>query len=167
MNKVMRVIVCSVVFSAPALVSAQGSGGQMGGGPMMNQEQMQRMHQNMAQMQEMMKDMHSADSRDERAKLRQKHMEAMQQHMQMMRGGMMGPGMMNGSGMMGHGQGMMGNGNHPMMKNNQGNKSAQKNGAGRAGGADLSTEQRLEMMESRLNQMQLMMEQMLEHQQSQ
>lgn len=166
MNRFVRVILCSMLVSAPALASAQGNAGQMGSGPMMNQEQMQQMHQNMSQMQGMMQEMSTLDSPAKRAEMREKHMEAMQQHMQMMRSHMTGPGMMmnNGGHMMGSGQGMSGDNNRQkMMMDNQGKQQPGKAGGDRSGKADLSDEKRLEMMESRLNQMQLMMEQMLKH----
>ncbi len=72
-------------------------------------------------------------------------MERMQKQMHMMRGGMMGSrGMMNGQGMM-SGQGM--------------------NGDSSQGQSTIKPEDRFEFMEKRMDQMQLMMEQMLEHQQ--
>lgn len=142
MNRFSRIVICSVIATVPAFANAQGNNGQMPRGGMMNQEQMQQMHDNMSRMQQMMQEMRSADSKEERERLRDQHMEAMQEQMDMMRGGMMGPGMM-GQGMM-HGQ--------PGQDNREGDS------------ANMSTEQRLEFMENRMNQMQLMMEQMLQHQ---
>ena len=157
MNRFTRLVACSVLMAAPVLVFAQGSSGQMPRGAMMNQEQMQQMNENMAQMQAMRQEMRNAESDAERQRIREKHMEYMQNHMGMMRGGMMGPGMM-GQGMMGGGQGMM---------NNQGKKQSGNGQDKRAGGPGMDDEQRMEMMENRMNQMQLMMEQMLEHQSQQ
>ena len=76
--------------------------------------------------------------------------------MGMMRGGMMGQGMMMGDDHgMKNGQGMM---------NNQGKKQPGNAQGNRSGGPGMDNEQRLQMMENRMNQMQMMMEQMLEHQ---
>lgn len=156
MNRLGRFVACSVFVALPAFAFAQGNSGQMPRGGMMNQEQVQQMNENMARMQAMMQEMRNANSNAERQRLREQHMESMQEHMQMMRGGMMGPGMM-GQGMMGNDQGMM---------NNQGQGKKQSGDAqgNRSGGPGMDNEQRLEMMENRMNQMQLMMEQMLEHQ---
>ncbi|GGY60411.1 hypothetical protein [Marinobacter zhanjiangensis] len=157
MNKFTRLMACSLLVSAPVLGFAQGNSGQMPQGGMMNQEQMQQMHDNMSRMQGMMQQMHDANPGAERERLRDQHMESMQEHMEMMRGGMMG----RGQGMMGDGQGMMGNGQG--MMNNQGQKQSGNSRGNRAGGADMDYGQRMQMMENRMNQMQLMMEQMLEH----
>lgn len=157
MNRFSRFIACSVLVAAPVLAFAQGNSDQMPRDGMMNQEQMQQMNENMAQMQAMRQEMLNASSDAERQRIREKHMEYMQNHMEMMRGGMMGPGMM------GQGQGMM---NNQGMMNHQGQGKKQSGNAqgNRSGGAGMDNEQRLEMMENRMNQMQLMMEQMLEHQ---
>ena len=154
MNKLNRLIACTVLVAAPVLVFAQGNSNQMSRGGMMNQQQMEQMNQNMAKMQSMMQEMRHAESDAERRRIREKHMESMQNHMGMMRGGMM----RDNQGMMGNqGQGMRGNQGQGMMGNqSQGN---------RRDDAGLDNEQRLQMMENRMNQMQLMMEQMLEHQQ--
>ena len=154
MNRFTRLIACSVLVCAPVLVLAQGNAQDMRRGGMMDQEQMQKMQENMSRMQGMMQEMRNAESDAERQKIREKHMEFMQNHMDMMRGGMMGEGM-KGRGMMGNGKGMM---------NNQGTKQSGDAPGNRSGGAGMDYEQRLEMMEQRMNQMQLMMEQMLEHQ---
>lgn len=159
MNRFTRLIACSVLVAAPALVLAQGNDGQMPRGGMMNEEQMQQMYENMSQMQGMMQQMPNAGSQEERQRLMQQHMESMQEHMGMMRGGMMGNGMM-GQGM--PGQGMMG-GDQGMM-NNQGQKQSGNAQRNHSGGAGMGYEQRMNMMENRMDQMQLMMEQMLEHQ---
>jgi hypothetical protein len=58
--------------------------------------------------------------------------------------------------MMGNNQGMM---------NNQGKKQPGNAQGNQAGGAGMDSGQRLQMMENRMDQMQLMMEQMLKHQQ--
>ncbi|MFL1467735.1 hypothetical protein [Marinobacter sp. HN1S83] len=154
MNRINRLIACSFLVAAPVFVLAQGNAGQMSQGGMMNQEHMQQMHENMSRMQGMMQQMPNAGSQEERQRLMQEHMESMQEHMGMMRGGMMGPGMMD-QGMMGNGQGMM---------NNQGQKQPGNAQGNRAGGPGMDNEQRMNMMENRMDQMQLMMEQMLEHQ---
>jgi hypothetical protein len=169
MNRLGRFVACSVFVALPVFALAQGNSGQMPGAGMMNQEQVQQMNENMARMQALRQEMQNANSPAERQRLREQHMEYMQEHMQMMRGGMMGPGMM-GQGMMGNGQGMMGSGQG--MRNNQGmmnNQGQGRNQSGNAqgnpsGGPGMDNEQRLEMMEKRMNQMQLMMEQMLENQ---
>ncbi|WP_144776969.1 hypothetical protein [Marinobacter maritimus] len=144
MKSFTRVIAISLIMATP-VVWAQGSGNQRGpGGMMMSTEQMQEMQQNMSRMQEMAPKMRGSSGQN-RQKLMQEHMELMQEQMQMMRGGMMGnQGMMNGQGMMG-GKEMQGS-------SNQGNPA-------------IKPEDRIEFMEKRMNQMQLMMEQMLEHQQ--
>ncbi|MGM0766509.1 MAG: hypothetical protein ACQEV6_00635 [Pseudomonadota bacterium] len=128
---------------------------------MMNQEQMQQMNENMSRMQGMMQEMGTATSDAERRRIREQHMESMQEHMGMMRGSMM-RGSMMGQGMkMGDGQDMMSG--QGMMNGRSKNKPDKAQGT-RSGGAGMDSEQRLEMMEQRMNQMQLMMEQMLEHQ---
>jgi len=150
MKSLTRVIAISLIMATP-VVWAQGSGNQRGpGGMMMSTEQMQEMQQNMSRMQEMAPKMRGSSGQN-RQKLMQEHMELMQGQMRMMRGGMMGnqgmmnnPGMMRGQGMM-NGQGMQGN-------SSQGNPA-------------VNSEDRVQFMENRMNQMQLMMEQMLEHQQ--
>lgn len=150
MKSFTRVIAISLIMATP-VVWAQGSGNQRGpGGMMMSTEQMQEMQLNMSRMQEMAPKMRGSSGQN-RQKLMQEHMELMQEQMQMMRGGMMGNhGMMNGQGKM-NGQGMMG-GKEVQGSSNQGNPA-------------IKPEDRIEFMEKRMNQMQLMMEQMLEHQQ--
>ncbi len=134
----------------PALVLAHGDQGPWQGhgpGMMMDQEQMQQMHQNWSHMNQLMQRIPDEASPQERQRLMREHREAMQEQMNFMHRGMMGPGMMQGqSGMMG-GQHMM-NGGQP------------KNGDG------LTTEQQIQMMQERMDQMQLMMEQMLQYQQN-
>ena len=156
MNRFMRIVACSVLVAVPATALAQGNSDQMPGGSMMNQEQMQQMNDNMSRMQGMMQEMGSATSEAERQRIREQHMESMQEHMGMMRGSMMGQGMKIGNGQdMMNGQGMM---------NGRSKNKPDKAQGNRSGGAGMDSEQRLEMMEQRMNQMQLMMEQMLEHQ---
>ena len=132
----------------PALVLAHGDQGPWQGhgpGMMMDQEQMQQMHQNWSHMNQLMQRIPDEASPQERQRLMREHREAMQEQMNFMHRGMMGPGMMQGqSGMMG-GQHMM-NGGQP------------KNGDG------LTTEKQIQMMQERMDQMQLMMEQMLQYQ---
>lgn len=151
MNRLTRLIACSVLVAAPVLVFAQGNTEKMPRGGMMNQEQMQQMQENMAQMQGMMQEMRDAKSDDERQRIREKHMGSMQNHMGMMRGSMVGQGMGNGQGMM----------------NNQGKKQPGNGQDKRSGGPGMDDAQRMQMMEHRMDQMQLMMEQILEHQSQQ
>lgn len=150
MNKFIRLIACTVLVSAPLAGFAQGNSGQMHRGGVMGQEQMQQMNENMSRMQEMMQEMHNTNSSAERDQLREQHMSSMREHMGMMRGGTMQPG----HGMRGDGSGMM---------NNQGQRQSGDRRETRAAGEGMDNEQRMEMMENRMNQMQLMMEQMLEH----
>lgn len=160
MNGLKRLVLCSVLASVPTWSLAQGSSGQGKGPGMMNQETMQQMHQNMSQMQEMMQGVPKAGSQAERQRLLQRHMKSMQEHMRMMREDMMG----GGQGMMGQGQGMMGQGqNQGMMSNRQGGNRSDTDDSARPGMA-MDYDQRLQMMGTRMDQMQLMMEQMLEHQ---
>lgn len=166
MRVLSGLILCSVLTSVSVGSLAQGVPGQ--GPGMMNQETRQQMRENMSQMQEMMHRMPQVESEAERQRLLEQHMDSMQKHMNMMHGGMMGQGMMgqgmHGPGMMANGQGMMGD---AMMGSGQGMM-------GSGGGNNLPevddsesttpNDQRLQMMENRLDQMQLMMEQMLQHQ---
>lgn len=154
MNRFTRLIAYSILVSAPLMVSAQGNPGGMQRGGMTNQEQMQWMHENMLQMQELRQKMHNAESYNERERLRGEHIEHMHQHMGMMRGDMMG----QGQNMMGQGQGMMRNGQS--RNDDQGSAPSGRPQQPRGGG-DMSVEQRMERMESRMDQMQFMMEQML------
>lgn len=132
-----KVVAISLIMATPA-VWAHGSDNQQGaGGMMMSTEQMQEMQQNMSRMQDLAPKMRGSSGQN-RQKFMQEHMELMQEQMQMMRGGMMGDqGMMNGQGMQG--------------SSNQGNPV-------------IKSENRIQFMEKRMDQMQLMMEQMLEHQ---
>ena len=134
----------------PALVLAHGDQGPWQGhgpGMMMDQEQMQQMHQNWSHMNQLMQRIPDEASPQERQQLMREHREAMQEQMGFMHHGMMGPGMMRGQ------RGMMG-GQHMM------NGSQPKNGDGP------TTEQQIQMMQERMDQMQLMMEQMLQYQQN-
>ncbi len=134
----------SLILAAPALWAADPDNQQGLGGMMMSPEQMQKMQQNMSRMQGMTSQMRQNPGQDHR-ELMQEHMGRMQKQMNMMRGGMMGnQGMMDGKGMM-NSQGVQGNTSqgHPAME----------------------PEDRIQFMEKRMGQMQLMMEQMLEHQQ--
>lgn len=137
MKNFSKIIAISLIMATP-VVWAQGSDNQQSpGGMMMSPEQMQQMHQNMSRMQDMAPMMRESSGQN-RQKLMQEHMELMQNQMHMMRGGMMGNrGMMNGQGMQGH--------------SSQGNP-------------EIKSEDRIQFMEQRMGQMQLMMEQMLEHQ---
>lgn len=151
MNRFTRLIACSVLVSTPLLVFAHGDeGAWQGHGPgmMMNQDQM---NQNWSQMHEMMQGMPGANSPEERQRLLNEHRKAMEEQMELMHQGMMGPGMMGG------GQGMMNN--QGQAKKQPGNAQGKNSGA-----AGMDYQQRMDLMENRMNQMQLMMEQMLEHQ---
>ncbi len=101
-----------------------------------------QMQDHMKKMQDLMARLQKTTDPAERKKLMEEHTKAMQEGMQMMRG--MGGGMMQGmeSGMMGQ---------------------APKDGAGKPGmgrGAPMSPD----MMERRMDMMQMMMEQMMQHQ---
>ncbi|HTN32815.1 MAG TPA: hypothetical protein VL091_02295 [Marinobacter sp.] len=150
MKNFTKIIAVALVMATP-IVWAQGSGNQQNPAvTMMSTEQMQQMHKNMSRMQDMAPMMRESSGQS-RQKLMQEHMKLMQEQMHLMRGGMMGGrGMMNGQGMM-SGQGMMG-----------GQGMHGHSGQGRPG---IKTEDRIELIEKRMDQMQLMMEQMLEHQQ--
>ncbi len=144
MKRLTKAIAVSLILAAPA-VWAQGSDNQRGpGGMMMSPEKTQQLQQNMSRMQGMSSQMQQNPGQD-REELMEAHMEGMQEQMRMMRDGMMGNrGTMKDQGMM-DGQGMQG-------KSSQGQTAMQP-------------EDRFEFMEKRMDQMQLMMEQMLEHQQ--
>jgi len=145
MKRLITVIAVSLIIAAPA-VWAAGSENQRGHGDMMmSPDQMQEMQQNMSQMQGMTSQMQQNSGQDHH-ELMEEHMERMQKQMHMIRGGMMGGGggMMNGQEMM-SGQG--------------------KKGDSSQGQSTIKSEDRFDFMEKRMDQMQLMMEQMLEHQQ--
>ncbi|MBW4934306.1 DUF4175 domain-containing protein [Marinobacter sp. F4206] len=158
MVTIKKIVAVGVLAAAPVWAFAHGSEGPYSGhgpGMMMSPEQMEQMHRNWSRMDGMMQQVPEASSPAERQRLMEEHWEAMEEQMELMHQGMMGPGMM-GPGMMGNSQGMM---------NNQGQKqsgNAQGNGAGTA---NMDYGQRMEMMERRMDQMQIMMEQMFKHQQ--
>jgi len=104
-------------------------------------QQMSALQANMTAMQAQMEQIHATTDRKERQKLMQAHMQAMQDNMKAMRG--MGGPMMMGGGQ--PGDMAMGSGK-PMA------------------GEDMK--QRHQMMESRMSLMQMMMEQLLQHQQA-
>ncbi|WP_417567561.1 hypothetical protein [Marinobacter sp.] len=163
MNRFTRLIACSVLVSTPLLVFAHGDeGAWQGHGPgmMMDQDQMNR---NWSQMHEMMQGMSGANSPEDRQRLLNEHWKAMEEQMELMHQGMMGPGMMGGGQGNMNNQGMM---NNEGMMNNQGQAKKQPgNAQGKnSGAAGMDYQQRMDLMENRMNQMQLMMEQMLEHQ---
>lgn len=145
----IKKLVATAVFAAlSAFALAHGDQGSWQGhgpGMMMDQEQMQQMHQNWSRMNQLMQRMHAQASPEERQRLMREHWESMQEQMDLMHQGMMGPGMMQGRHGMMDGQHMM---NDP--------KSSKGTGP--------STDQKLQMMQERMDQMQLMMEQMLQHQ---
>ena len=145
-----RLTATAALLVFPAFVLAHGDRGSWQGhgpGMMMDQEQMQQMHQNWSHMNQLMQRIPDEASPQERQQLMREHREAMQEQMGFMHHGMMGPGMMRGQ------RGMMG-GQHMM------NGSQPKNGDGP------TTEQQIQMMQERMDQMQLMMEQMLQYQQN-
>ena len=145
-----RLTATAALLVFPAFVLAHGDQGSWQGhgpGMLMDQEQMQQMHQNWSHMNQLMQRIPDEASPQERQQLMREHREAMQEQMGFMHHGMMGPGMMRGQ------RGMMG-GQHMM------NGSQPKNGDGP------TTEQQIQMMQERMDQMQLMMEQMLQYQQN-
>jgi len=156
MVSLKKFAVCTILAAAPVWAFAHGDQGNWQGhgpGMMMDQDQMQQMQQNWSRMNGFMQQMPGAGSPEERQRFLEDHWEAMEDQMELMHRGMMGPGMMGGSGaMMGgnQGQGMMNS--QPGQGNRQGNPSG------------FSPDQRLQFMENRMDQMQLMMEQMLQHQ---
>ncbi|WP_319783577.1 hypothetical protein [Oceanisphaera sp. IT1-181] len=150
MKRLTKVIAVSLIVAAPALWAADSDNQHGAGGMMMSPEKVQEMQQNMSRMQGMTSQMRQNPGQDHQ-ELMNEHMELMQKQMHMMRGGMMGnrgmmkdEGVMKGEKMM-DGQGMQDNSSqgHPAIK----------------------PEDRFQFMEKRMDQMQLMMEQMLEHQQ--
>lgn len=133
----------AVLLVLPIFVQAHGDQGSWQGhgpGMMMDQEQMQQMHQNWSRMNQLMQRIQDEASPQERQRLMREHRQTMQEQMDFMHNGMMGPGMMRGQHMMNGGQ--------------------SKNGGG------LTTEQQIQMMQERMDQMQLMMEQILQYQQN-
>jgi len=153
--------------SAPA--SAPGTPAMAGGCMPMMQEHMQKMRAQMAEI-------HRTRDPDKRDKLIQAHMDSMNEMMNKMRdmhrgkpmmggpkGGMMGgsrDGMTGGPGMMGGpkdgmtgGPGMMG-----------GPRDGVMGGPGMMGGSRDGMMNRQKMMEQRMNMMQMMMDQMMQHQ---
>lgn len=113
---------------------------------MMDEKTMAAMQERMKTMHQQMEKIRATSDPKERQKLMQEHMRAMQDGMGMMRG-MGGPMMM---GMGGGQKGAMGAGQKGGM------------GPGMMGG---DPKQRQEMMERRMDMMQMMMEQMMQHQQ--
>lgn len=109
---------------------------------------MDKMQGHMKKMMQQMDAIHKTDDPEKRDKLLQEHRQSMQEGMQMMRG--MGGGMMNG---------MMGKGGGGMM---QGGGMHQGGGKTPCGDKDM----RHRMMEQRLDMMQMMMEQMMQHQEA-
>ena len=106
---------------------------------------MDKMQGHMKKMMQQMDAIHKTDDPEKRDKLLQEHRQSMQEGMQMMRG--MGGGMMKG---------MMGEGGGDMMQG----------GGMHQGGGKMSCDDkdmRHRMMEQRLDMMQMMMEQMMQH----
>jgi len=152
MVSIKKFAACTILAVAPVWAFAHGEQGNWQGhgpGMMMDQDQVQQMQQNWSRMNGFMQQMPGAGSPEERQRFLEDHWEAMEDQMDLMHRGMMGPVMMGGSGAM-----MGGNQGQGMMNNQPG----QGNAAG------MSPDQRLQFMEERMDQMQLMMEQMLQHQ---
>lgn len=151
MNNLKKLAVATLLVASPVLAFAHGSeGASQGHGPgmMMDQDQMERMHQNWSRMDDMMEQVPATSSAKERQRLLEQHRETMEEQMELMHRNMMGPVMGGSSGMMG--QGMMGG--------QSGNDARPGNAQG------MNSEERFRFMEERMDQMQLMMEQMLRHQ---
>jgi hypothetical protein len=106
---------------------------------------MEKMKKHMKKMMQQMDAIHKTDDLEKRDKLLQEHMQSMREGMQMMRG--MGGGMMKG---------MMGEGGGGMMKGGGMTQSDSK-----SPGDDKDMRHRT--MEQRLDMMQMMMEQMMQH----
>lgn len=152
-----RFIALVLLAWAPTWVFAHGSDGPSSGhgpGMMMSPQQMEQMHRNWSRMDNMMRQVPEVGSQDERQRLMREHREAMREQMDLMHQGMMG------SGMMGGGRGMMNDEQRQGMMNSQPGASNRSNMSGSP-----SVDQRMQGMEDRMNQMQLMMEQMLRHEQ--
>ena len=152
---IKRFLAFGLLAVAPVWAFAHGSEGPSSGhgpGMMMSPQQMEQMHRNWTRMDNMMRQVPEVGSQEERARLMEEHREAMRKQMDLMHQGMMGPGMMGG------GRGMMNDDQRQGMMNSQ-------PGAGNRSNSSESpnVEQRMRGMEDRMNQMQLMMEQMLRH----
>src|SRR6056297_2704889 len=94
-----RLTATAALLVFPAFVLAHGDQGPWQGhgpGMMMDQEQMQQMHQNWSRMNQSMQRMQDEASPEERQRLMREHWESMQEQMDLMHDGMMGPGMMQG-----------------------------------------------------------------------
>lgn len=156
MVSIKKFAACTILAVAPVWAFGHGEQGNWQGhgpGMMMDQEQMEQLQKNWSRMDQFMQRMPGAGSPEERQKLMDNHWQLMEEQMGLMHRGMMGPGMMGGPGAM-----MGGNQGQGMMNNQSGQGNRQGNAAG------MPTDQRLQFMEDRMNQMQLMMEQMLQHQ---
>lgn len=167
MNTFSRITAIALLTSVPLWAQAHGDQGSWQGhgpGMMMSQDQMQQMHQNWSDMDSMMQRIPQAASPQERQQMMRDYQQTMQQQMELMHQGMMAPGAMAGPqrGMM-NGQGMTAG--QPMM-DGPGNGGMSNGGRQRSGTAP-TTEERVEMLQQRMDQMQLMMEQMLKYQQLQ
>ena len=147
MTPIKYLVATAVLAALPAFAMAHGDQGPWQGhgpGMMMDQEQMQQMHQNWSRMNQSMQRMQDEASPEERQRLMREHWESMQEQMDLMHDGMMGPGMMQGRHSMMDGQHIM-------------------NGPESNKGTGPSTDQKLQMMQERMDQMQLMIEQILQH----
>lgn len=154
---VKRWVVTLFLVLVPVWGFAHGDNGPSSGhgpGMMMSPQQMEQMHRNWSRMDGMMNDIPETQSQDERQRLMREHWQAMQEQMELMHQQMMGPGMERGVQ-----QGMMGRSGGQGMANGRADSNP---GAGPRDEARF--EQRMRLMEDRMNQMQLIMEQMLQHQ---
>ncbi|MBX2868810.1 MAG: hypothetical protein KTR18_09055 [Acidiferrobacterales bacterium] len=150
MISIKGLVVTTALLVFPSFVLAHGDQGSWQGhgpGMMMDQEQMQQMHQNWSRMNQLMQRIPDEASPQERQRLMREHRQTMQEQMDFMHRGMMGPGMMQGK------QGMMRD-QHMM------------NGGKPKDGGGLTTDQQIRMMQERMDQIQLMMEHMLQYQQN-
>ncbi|MDX1457610.1 MAG: hypothetical protein R3276_08465 [Marinobacter sp.] len=160
MNRLTKTLIVSLATTMPFVANAHyghenWAPGEM---PMMTQDEMDGL---MDQMGGVMARIHEETSPEQRQELMNEHMRLMQRYMYMMHGSMGGPGMMMGQGMMG-GPGMMQGGQHEPGRGMMGGDPADsENQQDRSG---MTTDQRLQYLDQRLNRMQLMMEQMLRRQ---
>lgn len=163
MNSLTGTVFAVVLAAAPVLAAAhqneQGQGPR--GMPMMTEQDLDAMGRNMARMHELMEEAEEESDPAKRQQLLREHMDQMYDYMGSMHRGMWGGGMMGpGAG----GQHMMPGPRGQGMMQQQGGSAPQGNLPRRD---QMSPDERLHLMEDRLDQMQLMMEQMLENQRQQ
>ena len=133
--------ILACALSAPVVSAQEKSAPAMPAMSMDMDKQMPQMQENMKKMQEQMEKVQATTDPKERQKLMQEHMQTMQENMKAMRG-MGGPMMMGGG---------------------------QRSGQAMGGHKDMATGdiiQRHAMMEKRMDMMQMMMEQMMQHDQA-